>query len=181
MNGEVMSVSRHAAKKFSGAWGVLTVLLCGCAGTARQASQLGDAALPSRLHFERVSLPLVWRTSYDLEDGWVVKRFCGAPREAVVKARHRPTPSEWKSFNQFIANTGVREWRGHYSARDIACIVDDGEWWTLKWRTANYGVESHGDNGYPKWGKPQQTTMDRKTLDRLERALERLVDPSHGA
>jgi hypothetical protein len=155
------------------------LLLCGCASTGRHASQLGDAATPGGLHFESVSLPPNWRTSYDLEDGWVVKRFCGASGKAVIEARRKPTAAEWRPFNRFVASARVREWRGQYSAQDLACFVDDGERWTFTYRTTDYVVESRGDNGYPKWGKPQRTTMDRKTLDRLEKAFEKLAGPNY--
>lgn len=139
------------------------------------------ASCPDVLHYRIVSYPMVDVTTFDLEDGWIVKRFSAWNRESVILARRIPSPEDWMDFNRFITRARVSEWKSGYRPEDIERSVfdsvNDGRSWALSLDVNRHRVESIGTNAYPRWKHPKVTTNDSKSLDRLTEALDQLVGP----
>ena len=158
----------------------MLVVSIGCSGTPRAQQGVDPTAIPDALHYEIVSYPMVERTTFDLEDGWVVKRFLGSTSKAVIQARRRPAPGDWQDFGRFITQARVWEWKANYER--VASVFDqvcDGESWTFSLQMNRYSLESKGSNAYPRWKDPRKTSLDDKSLGRLTEAFERLVGPKN--
>ena len=161
--------------------GSLSFVLFGCTTVSQEKAAVRVAACPEALHYKYTSLPLMQGTAYDTEDGWIVKRVQESWREeqAIVQARRRPTAAEWEQFGRVLSELRVWEWRREYSLQDIGAMGFDGNWWEFSCRFGSSSLDSHGSNAYPKHRDPQKTTLDAKSLRRVERALEQLMDPKH--
>lgn len=150
-----------------------------CLITPRTPEGLDLTSLPNVLHYRIVSYPMVDVTTFDLEDGWIVKRFSRWNRMTVTLARRRPSPEEWMDFNRFIVRARIWEWKVNYRREDIETSVFDsvcdGESWALSLQVNQHHVESIGSNAYPRWKDPKITTHDNKSVSRLTEAFERLA------
>jgi len=162
------------------AFAALLVASASCSITTRTPETPDLASVPDVLHYEVVSYPMVDRTTFDLKDGWIVKRFSRWDRRTVTLARRRPSPADWVDFNRFLARSRVWEWEVSYrrntSVFDQVC---DGESWALSLHENQHLVESHARNVYPRLREPKRATNDRESLDRLTAALERLAGASN--
>ena len=156
-----------------------------CSITPRTPQGLDLTSLPNVLHYRIVSYPMVDVTTFDLEDGWIMKRISRWDRKTVTLARRRPSPEEWMDFNRFIARVRIWEWKGDYRREDIKTSVFDsvcdGESWAFSIHVNRHHVESIGNNAYPRWKDPKITTNDDKSIGRLTEAFERLAGPNSGS
>ena len=151
-----------------------------CSVTPRTPHGIDLTSFPDALHYKIVSYPMVDVTTFDLEDGWIVKRFSERGHKAVVQVRRRPSPVEWIDFNRFISRARIWEWKANYhietSVFDSIC---DGKSWSFLLHVNRNHVESSGSNAYPRWKDPMITTNDDKSIRRLTEALERLAEPNN--
>lgn len=157
----------------------LSLMFSGCKTPSRHGAATRITFCPVALHHNSIDLPGVQSTSYDLEDGYIVKRVRESwqQKQPEVKSRRMPDASEWARFGRVAADLRIWEWKGKYSEQDLGKIIFDGHYWEFSCTDGEKSMDSNGSNAYPKRHKPGKSTLNGNSLQRLEIALQQLTVP----
>ena len=159
--------------------GGIFAVLSGCASVSHVPTDDRVAGCPDALHYKSSAHPEFHMTTYDVEDGWIIKRLYSWREPPGVQARRQPTAVEWASFGRVLDDLRLWEWNKSYAAEDLGLTIYDGHSWGFSCRIGVRQVDVRGRNAYPTYEDPQKTTRDATTFRRLTEALERLVKPQH--
>ena len=157
--------------------GGIFAVLSGCASVSRVPTDDPVAGCPDALHYKSSAHPEFHMTTYDVEDGWIIKRLYSWREPPGVQARRKPTAVEWASVARVLDDLRLWEWRKSYSSEDLGLTTYEGHSWAFSCRMGAHQVSVRGRNAYPTYGNPQMTTRDATAFRRLTEALERLVNP----
>ena len=163
-----------------GGMGGIFAVLSGCASVSHVPTDDRVCGCPDALHYGSSALAGFDTATYEVEDGWIMKRLYSLREPpGVQETRRKPTAVEWASFGRVLDDLRLWEWNKSYAAEDLGLTIYDGHSWGFSCRIGVRQVDVRGCNAYPTYGDPQKTTRDATTFRRLTEALERLANPQH--
>ena len=152
----------------------------GCVVDSRQRATGSSTEAPDALRYENTfALGGVVKT-YEVKGDFIIKRFSNTQNpysdQRSVVMRRKPAAPDWAAFWQEVGPLRLWEWKKSYEPPSNV-IISDGTCWTFSCRRGSLRVQSTGCNVAPKLGQPQAVEVFGESIGRLERALERLVNP----